>query len=505
MDFTTAEPSPRAALGRRVALAAAGVALAAYALVLALNVGAVAGGSDSSGYMNEARLMAAGRVHVLPRSIEGLPPSSMPPFLYVPLGFKPSWNGDGMVPTYPTGMSLIIWAMEPFAGWRHAGDLAVILHALAGIIATFALGLWLGLEAPWAALAAAMVGLSPVYLFMSLQAMSDIPSLAWTALAMLFALKSRDRAAWALAAGAGLSAAVLLRPTNVLLLAPIALALGLAPRRWALLVAGGLPGAAYFCVHSLAAYGRIATTGYGDYAVAFNAAYVPQSLRHYAVWLPLLFSPVVVLMVALPWIKTTKARIPALLATWILVYAAFYAAYKITHETWWYMRFLLPAAPAMAVASLLVLRSALSRWPIIARSPFVVAAVGALVLANAWVWNKDLSTLNSGQDQLEYGQLADWMQRNAPANAVCVAMQASGALYYYTDLTFVRWDFLTKDNVGRLEGAVQASGRPLYAVLFPFEVNEERVLSQRIPGRWDLVGRVQDVSIFRQAHGVPRP
>ena len=142
MDFFTTAPKPRTALWRLVALGAAALALGIYAAVLALNVAAVAGGSDSSGYMNDARLMAAGKVHVQPRSIEGLPPSSMPPFLYVPLGFKPSWNGDGMVPTYPTGFALLVLAMKALAGWRHAADLVLILHALAGIIAMLATAHW---------------------------------------------------------------------------------------------------------------------------------------------------------------------------------------------------------------------------------------------------------------------------------------------------------------------------------------------------------------------------
>jgi hypothetical protein len=263
MDFPPTDASRGASPWRGLAWAVAALALALYGAALARNVAAVAGGSDSSGYMNDARLMAAGHVHVQPRTVPGLPPATMPPFLYVPLGFKPAWNGDGMVPTYPTGFALLILALKPLAGWGHAGDVALILHALAGIIATFALGRYIGLPTAWAWLGAAIVGLSPVYLFMSLQAMSDVPSLAWCAVAMLFALKSRERLGWAVAAGAVFAGAVLLRPTNILLLVPAALALGLSPRRWLLFIAGGLPGAMFFCLHSHAAYGHFATTGYG--------------------------------------------------------------------------------------------------------------------------------------------------------------------------------------------------------------------------------------------------
>src|ERR1700678_704127 len=121
MDFTSPKPAPTDRTRRRAAAWAGAVALALYALLLYRDVGAVAGGSDSSGYMNLARLLGSGHVHVQPRIVEGLPESAAPPFLYVPLGFKPAWDGDGLVPTYPTGFALFVLLLKPIAGWRHAG------------------------------------------------------------------------------------------------------------------------------------------------------------------------------------------------------------------------------------------------------------------------------------------------------------------------------------------------------------------------------------------------
>ena len=115
-----------------------------------------------------------------------------------------------------------------------------------------------------------------------------------------------------------------------------------------------LPGA-----HSLAAYGSLATTGYGDTSTAFTLACVPQTLAHYARWLPRLLTPVVALNLLLPFLGGESARLRWLLASWILAYASFYSAYTITHETWWYRRFLLPAAPALVIGGLLVA----GHWP----------------------------------------------------------------------------------------------------------------------------------------------
>jgi len=99
MDFPHTPPRPAPAWWRGPAAATAVLALALYALLLAWNAEAVAGGSDSSGYMNHARLLASGHVHVEPRTLPGFPFAGASPFLFAPLGFRPAPNGDGLVPT----------------------------------------------------------------------------------------------------------------------------------------------------------------------------------------------------------------------------------------------------------------------------------------------------------------------------------------------------------------------------------------------------------------------
>jgi hypothetical protein len=507
MDFPDSQtPDDGPAWGRAAAILAF-VVLALYALMLARNDGAVAGGSDSSGYMNEARLLASGKVHVQPRTIPGLPNADTPPFLYVPLGFKPAPNGDGMVPTYPAGFSLFILALRPLAGWRYAGAAAIILNSLAGLAATYGLGRMLGLGRNWAALGAALVGASPLYLFMSLMAMSDVPSLLWTTLAVLAALKSRERPAWALAAGGAIAVDVLLRPTNVLAFLPAAAALGLSPRRWSLFVLGGLPGAVFFGAHSMAAYGSLTATGYGDTSENFSVHFVPASIIHCGLWMPALFTPVVTLCIALPWIGSVRPLTRWLLGIWILAFAGFYSAYKCTHETWWYLRFLLPAVPPMVVGSLLVLRSLcsrISRRSVRDLGPAWLCAAVALAAGCSEAVCHHVHPLYFGRMEHQYERVADWMDHHLPKDAVCVTMQASGAIFYYTDFTFIRWDFVDRGNAEKIEAAVRGSGRPLYAVLFPFEYNDPHVLAARMPGQWEEVGTVGDVRIMRRGPAAPK-
>jgi hypothetical protein len=105
MDFPDATTEPDRPWWRRPAALLVAAALALYCILLVEDIGAVAGGSDSSGYLNHARLLSQGRVHLPERAIPGLPPASAPSYLYVPLGFRPARDGDGLVPTYPSGLA----------------------------------------------------------------------------------------------------------------------------------------------------------------------------------------------------------------------------------------------------------------------------------------------------------------------------------------------------------------------------------------------------------------
>ena len=65
-----------------------------------------AGGSDSSAYLNQARLLASGRLLAEPRLPE-LPSGPHGPLVGSPLGFRPAPNGS-LAPTYPPGYPLLL-------------------------------------------------------------------------------------------------------------------------------------------------------------------------------------------------------------------------------------------------------------------------------------------------------------------------------------------------------------------------------------------------------------
>jgi len=472
-------------------------ALAAYAVFLSLFIGAVAGGSDNSGYLNEARLFAHGTVRSAPRALPGLPPAEAPLYLYIPLGFKPSVAGpSSLVPTYPPGLPFLIVPVAKIAGWRHAGDIVLILHSLAGLALVFALGRMCGLPPTWSVLGAAVLAASPLYLYTSLQALSDVPATVWATAAVLAAWRSRERPAWALASGLAFSVALLVRPSNFLVALPMVIAFGVSPRRWLLAAAGTLPGVVASMAVNHMAYGGALKSGYGAIGNEFHATLILSTLRYCTMWVPLLFGPIVIVAPAVVTLTRRHPRWVALLGSWMIAYVAFYSAYRWTHEDWWFLRFLLPAAPALIVAGVLVVRSCFGRLRQSLPRGILATAVGLLIFASLGAEVVQVLSLDAwsiGRGERKYERVADWMRANLPGNSVVVASQFSGALYYFTDMTLLRGDQIDPPTARKIKQAVQAAHRCLYAVVFPFEQD----MVGRIPGRWSIVRTVDDVLILR--------
>ncbi|MDD2764781.1 MAG: hypothetical protein PHE83_12495 [Opitutaceae bacterium] len=469
-----------------------------YALLLACYMGAYAGGSDQSGYLNNARLLAKGHVTAPMRILPGLEAKTLPLYTYVPLGFIPDRDRQILIPTYPMGLPLLIMGMAQITGWEHAPGLVLGLHALLGLWLVLRLAHAAGLETGWAWLGALMLATSPLYLLMSLQVMSDVPALVWVTAAVYFAWISRERTWLALPAGMALAMAVLVRPTDLLALVPVAMVTGLSWRRWVLLALGALPGACFQGGFNLIAYGQIFTTGYGYISPSFSLANVPATLLHYAVWLPVVLTPLCLLALGLPALWRRQPRAMAVLAAWVLVFLVFYLFYLHTHQAWGYLRFLLPAFPSLIVATLLVARTLLGRFRLTPR-PWWLAAAGAAILAYGISWSRHFDVFTIGHGEKVYPETTAWLRTHLPPNAVIASMQTTGALLYYTKFTFFRWDMMPPESFQRIAAACAAAGRPIYATLYPFEIEEKEwaAFEKHLTGRWTRIGAVRHVSIWR--------
>ena len=472
--------------------------LLVYGLFLVRFMGGYASGADQSGYLNLARLLADGRVSAPMRIIAELPADRVPSFAYVPLGFNPNPDHRTLNPIYAPGLPLLIMAAAKLVGWTLAPGLVLGLHALIGLWLVYLLGRTVGLEAGWAWFGALLVAVSPLYVMFALQTMSDLPSLVWVAAAILSAWKSHQRRWLALVAGAAYSIAVLVRATNVLALLPLAIALGSSRDRWLLLIAGGLPGALFQGGFNLAAYHRLVATGYGDVDQYFSWRCLREAGARYAVWLPVLLTPLGALSLGLPLLRRYRPMPLAWLSAWALVFPGFYLFYRITQGPWWVLRFILPAFPPLAVGALLVAREFLA-WRRIRPRAIWLAPVALAVVVHGAYWSHELHALGVGRGQQAYPQMAEWMREHLPDHAVVAAMQTSGALFYYTQFPIIRWDTMPPGDFARLVAGCMAAGRPVYAALHQDEINEPRwaAFPRRLPGHWTQVGAVRYLSLWR--------
>lgn len=484
------------------ARACAAILLALYgALLLAAN-SHTAGGADSSGYLNAARLFARGKVseEIQALSRLGLPASDQD--IFIPLGYRPGAQPGTMAPLYPPGLPLHMAAAGALAGWGRAPFLASPLAAVAALVLLYLCGRELGLSRVLAASGAALLAVCPIFFGMAIQPMSDALATTWVLAAVFLGLRARRDVKRAFAAGAALGVAVLVRPTNALAL--FALALALPPGRKAAVraLAGAMPLAAFLILYNRLAFGSATTTGYGsmlDWTMSIGN-FVPE-IRHYGYWIPALLTPLLPLAwIALPFDRRVALRDRGLLLLWFGAFFGFYCFYQ-PYEDWWSTRFLLPGLPAIILAALLLARDVpellrnrgrppgLLRWRTGIGLALLVALAAAGILR---IRRFDLFGLKTGE--AVYRDASLWADGIVSSRSVMVAMQMSGALKYYTNRPIARWDALQPARFRVLRAAVRARGLELHALLWPFE---EADFAARLPGAWKRIGAWRDITLWR--------
>ena len=486
-------PAPRWLVGLGL------VALVALSVFLFQKATAIAAGSDSSGYLNSARLLASGELSTPHR----LPPelgADLSPFHFIPLGF---WTGDAgqIVPTYPIGVPAHFALAGKVLGWTYGPLLVVVLFGVSTVWLCYLCAREIGISAPLAFAGATILALSPIYLFSSMQALSDTPATAWSLATVWFALRARrGSTGWAAASGVALAIAVLVRPTSILLLPAHALLLGNWRRLFAA-AAGGIPGALWLLYYNNLLYGGPFNTGYGDIAVSLKAEMVFPTLIHIGLWLSRLLPAGLLLLPLAAWPLVRKQwRFVAALALWWIPCIIFYSYYEVTHETWWCLRFILPAIPALILAALLGVEEIcrrragahVQRWQL-------GAALGLCVWAGAVAhhWIPRFGLLHFNQQEVLYVKACDWANANLPPNALVATLPASGSLYFYTNFMVMRWDIMSAADYERYAPKLKAAGRPVYALLFPGEA--ESALSERMPDQWEKIHEVSGVSFWKLA------
>jgi hypothetical protein len=438
----------------------AGIVVASVVLAIRLGI-FVAAGADAYGYVSQASLWAQGRL-VVPDPLAELEPVLGP--AVAPLGYRRARTPGAIVPTVSPGLPLAMALALKIAGPSAVYYVVPMLGGLA-VWLTFVLGA--RVDGPITGMIAAVLfAFSPLFMFLTLQPMSDVPVTAWWLLAWVLAISPSK---WA-PAGAGLavSAAVLTRPNLVplaLVLAAVVAANGPRLPRLALFAAGSIPGCLIVAAINAHLYGSPLESGYGTLRAAYAWAWWPQNLRRYAGWLIELNSPGLLLAFLAPLV--TRVRFALAMLTFFLVLLVCYLFY-IVFDTWPFLRFLLPALPLLFVLASAVVVRGLERLPVTLRS----AAVFLLCVLPAWYVAKadSIGVFDIQRAEHRYPAVGEAIGRTLPANAIVVTQVQSGSVRLYGERMTARWDFIEAARFDETMEALRRSGYEPYLLLEDWEI-----------------------------------
>jgi hypothetical protein len=470
------------------------VVLAAAAAGVGMAFGAyAAAASDPSAYLSQARLIAHGTL-IVPVPLASRVSWPEPEWAFAPLGYRPGLTAGELVPTYPPGLPLLM-AIASFV----AGDSGPYLVAAFSAALTVLGAWWLAtrLHSRTAGVvAAALMATSPLMLSQVVQQMSDIPSTALWAFALLAALAHRP-----IAAGGISGIAVLLRPSLTPVAAVIGVVLAIDVDRPAVrqretiptllrFTAAMVPGVAALALVQWTLYGHPLASGHGTFSALFSAANVLPNIRDYTMRvltgetpaLALIAASVLVLVVRRRGVpagleNTTRTTLPsALLAALVAIpVLACYLAYGVFPD-WAYLRFLLPIWPAALAAAGAVVASAMWRLPAAARTQVLLVALTAVCARNVMTAAHE-GSFTLWIDASRYATAGRYLDAVLPEEAVIVTSQHSGSASYYTGRPIVRWDSLHVGFDEALGDLVRLGRLPVIVV----EEWEAPLLRQKFP------------------------
>ena len=452
-------------------------------------------GLDSAGYVGSARLLLSGRL------MEYEPLARVLPFSGAtaaaePLGFVAAGEPYFISPRFPPGLPLVM--AFTLAGLGRVGPY-VVAPALA--IATVFLVFRFArrtMDPVTAGLAAVVTAITPIFVNMALQPMSDLPATFWVVLSGTLLWSPRPRpAAAALAAGM----AVLTRPP--LLLAAIALG---ATAKWetrrqaVIFVAIVAATTVLFLALQQHIYGNALTSGYGKADGLFTLSAFPHNLRFYGGWLLVVCTPALPVLFAIGAVAEPRLALRA--AAVLLAVSAPYLVYAPPFEDWEILRFLLPGLPFVFVvcARGIVAIGRAVKHP---AGAYVVATIAAIVLAGgSYAFVDRNHVFDVAVQEQRYPLVGEWFGTHTPPNAVAISSLHSGSLRIYSSRRTVRYERLPDRSLVETVSALERAGYVPYLALEQDEYEEfDRRFHPLTDAALDVIpeGRVRGVTFLRLA------
>ena len=467
----------------------------------------VAGGSDSYGYVSQARLLASGRVtDTVPLDAAFTWPNVAATL--TPLAFVPTTTPDVIAPMYPPGLPLLMAAVSWIS--RDAIFLVVPLLGALAVWLCYRLGAALG-DPLAGSIAAALFALSPTFLFQLVQPMSDVPAAACWLAALLLA--SRGSPASAVAAGAATSLAILIRPN----LAPLALAIAVVAAIRAraasafFVVIGMIPGLIALGWIQHVRYGSFLRFGYGEAGTFLAVSSVMPNLQRYPRWLTETHTWFIWLWVLAPFVALRRGSGQALrartaraigFAAVAIILGTFTAylpySYFQMHE-WHYSRYMLPAIPLMLLLGSMVALIWIRRAPLAWRLPLTLVLLCGLGVTFIRV-AAARDVFRFQRHEQRYRAAGEYVRTKLPPEAFVLAAQHSGSVRFYGERPILRWDLLEPTALDQAVATLRRTGHVPFLVVEPFEHDEFRTkfsaAGQQAAERARLIGLVEEVRVY---------
>ena len=452
--------------------------LAALVVIFGLLVNhGVAGGSDSYGYVSQAELWLHGDLHLSQPQARKVPwPFAQ--WTLSPLGYRPSVDLGSIVPVYAPGLPIMMAAMKRVAGQPAVAWLIPMFGGLL-VAMTFLIGRRI-FSSDVGAAGAFLVTTSPALLFMLSQQMSDVPVAGCWAVATYGCLLNSRKGDFVAGLSAGV--AILVRPN----LAHVAVLMAV----WLLVRevrAGRLPFQpwrfALFAVPVATAgigvallyrdlYGSATTSGYGPVDVIYTSSSALPNLRRYGWWLmqsqtPLALAGVLALFIPARILKQPPPAGGRGLLALVCVAAVTGYLFWNVFDAWWYLRFLLPAWPAICLTTAWLLT-----WPSgrVFSRPALAALVG-VGLYCVWFAYRG-SAFDLGEGDRRYATAARLVRSATPPNSIIISTQHSGSVRYYGGRMSLRYDWLSERWLDRSVEWLSAHGVHPFILLDEGEVPE---------------------------------
>lgn len=445
--------------------------------------------------MSQADLLAGGSLRIEQPFVQTMP-WPFAEWTFAPAGYRPGKVPGFIVPAYPPGLPFVMSLFQRVSGPAAVFYVVPLLGALA-VWMTARLGA--GVYGPMAGIVAAVwLAASPAFLYQVVQPLSDVPVTAWWTVSL--ALAVRAGAGSALGAGLAASMAVVTRPNLV----PLAAVIGgflvwrarrteaggrrAAVRPLAWFAAGVLPGCLAVAAINQYLYGSALRSGYEDFSALYAWTNLGPNLDRYPRWLVQTQSPVIGLALVAPWVlgrrgtsagesRVAPEHVWLLLAFAGAVFVSYVLYVPYGRDEWGYVRFLLPAFPALMVLGSGVVAEMLRRA--IGRRPAEVAASFALAAALI-VWQARES-VNRGaflteRAERRYADVGRYVANATPREAVVIAGLHAGSIRYYSGRLTLRYDWLEPRWLDEAVRALAANGYHPYIVL---EEGEEAGFRER--------------------------